>query len=393
MILPTGAPPQGRAPVTTRLNDRLRVSPLMPTPPALPSGDPKMRAFYSPEQAIHSPQQFMRYGRLADPTDLPARTEKLLEALARLGITPEVPADLGREPASTIHPAHYIDYLETAYARWLELPDHGPEVLPNTFPYWNGNPAQDARPPCPTDHLMAQTGYYLGDLAVPISAHTYRSVLRSTHSATAGADALLGGEQFAYALCRPSGHHCRADRATGFCYMNNSAIAAQRLRGRFGKVAVLDIDAHHGDGTQEIFYRRDDVLTVSVHVDPDHYNPFFTGRRHETGHGAGEGFNRNIPLPPHSGDAAFLAGVREGVEAVRDFGAEAVVIALGYDTHVEDPLSLVKVTTEAFAAAGASISTLEIPTLVVQEGGYQISVIGDCLEQFVLGLQSGATDK
>lgn len=344
-----------------------------------------MRAFYHPDQALHSPKQFMRYGRLADPTDIPERTEKLLDALARLGIEAETPSDYGRLPAAAIHPAHYLDYLETAYQRWLELPDHGPEVLPNTFPYWNGDPAKDVRPPCPTNQLLAQTGYYLGDLAVPISEFTYRSALRSTHTASAAADAIIEGERLAYALCRPSGHHCRADRATGFCYMNNAAIAAQRLRSKFDKVAVLDIDAHHGDGTQEIFYRRNDVMTVSVHVDTDHYNPFFTGRPHETGHGAGEGYNFNIPLPPHSGNEAFLAGTQRGADAIKTYGAEIVVLALGYDTHVEDPLSLVKVTTEAFRKAGEIVGSLDIPVLVVQEGGYQISVIGDCLEEFLRG--------
>jgi acetoin utilization deacetylase AcuC-like enzyme len=167
--------------------------------------------------------------------------------------------------------------------------------------------------------------------------------------------------------------------------MNNAAIAAQRLRTRFDKVAVLDIDAHHGDGTQEIFYRRNDVMTISVHVDTDYYNPFFTGRSHETGYGAGDGYNLNIALAPHSGDDAFLAGVARGVAAVGDYGAQIVVVALGYDTHVRDPLSLVKVTTDAFRHAGEKIGTLDVPILVVQEGGYEISVIGDCLEQFLLG--------
>lgn len=348
-----------------------------------------MRAFYHPDQALHSPQQFMRYGRLAEPTDLPVRTEQLLGTLQRLGIVTEVPADFGKEPALSIHPQYYLDYLETAYERWMELPNHGPEVLPNTFPYWNGDPSKDLRPPCPSNELMAQTGYYLGDLAVPISEYTFRSALRSTHTATAAADAVIEGEKYAYALCRPSGHHCRADRASGFCYMNNAAIAAQRLRKAFSKVAVLDIDAHHGDGTQEIFYRRSDVMTVSVHVDTDYYNPFFTGRVHETGYGEGEGYNLNIPLAPHTGDETFLAAVQQGVDAVVKYGAEVLVLALGYDTHKEDPLSLVNVSTEAFHVAGEIVKALGIPVVVVQEGGYQISVIGDCLEGFLRAL----TDK
>ncbi|MFC0342049.1 histone deacetylase family protein [Paracoccus niistensis] len=345
-----------------------------------------MRAFYSPDQALHSPKQFMRFGELAAPTDVPARTGALLGALARLGITPETPPDHGRAPAGKVHPAHYMEFLESAFRRWQELPVHGPEVLPNTFPDLS---AERVRPPCPTDHLIAQAGYYLGDLAVPLGEFTWISALRSTHSATAAADAVVAGERAAYALCRPSGHHCRADRASGFCYMNNSAIAAERLRSRFAKVAVLDIDAHHGDGTQSIFYDRADVMTVSVHVDPDAYYPFFTGRVHERGRGEGEGFNLNITLAPGSGDEAFLAAVRRGLDAVGGYGAEALVLALGYDTHAEDPLSLVRVTTEAFHEAGRAVASAGIPVVVVQEGGYQVSVIGDCLERFLQGLRSG----
>jgi acetoin utilization deacetylase AcuC-like enzyme len=346
-----------------------------------------MKAFYHPDQARHDPKQFMRYGRICEATDVPARTEELLKALARLGIQPALPKDYGRGAIEAVHTTSYLNYLETAYRRWVQLPGHGPEVLPNTFPYWNADPSQDSRPPCPTDQLLAQTGYYVGDLASPIGEQTWLSALRSSHTATAGADALLAGEGLAYSLCRPSGHHSRADRASGFCYINNAAVAAQRLRQGFGKVAILDIDAHHGDGTQQIFYRRNDVLTVSVHVDPDHYNPFFSGRTNERGFGAGEGFNLNLPLAPESGDAEYIAATQRGLEAVSNFGAKALVVALGFDTHVEDPLSLVRVSTAAFRRAGEEIGTANMPVLVIQEGGYQISVIGDCLQGFLSGLR------
>lgn len=344
-----------------------------------------MRVFYHPDQARHAPLQFMRYGELAAPTDVPARTDALLAALKGLDLALETPRDYGREAAGKVHPGHYMDYLESAYRRWQDLPVHGPEVLPNTFPdlWGSGGP----RPPCPTDHLIAQTGYYLGDLAVPVGEFTWLSVLRSSHSAAAAADALVAGDRAAYALCRPSGHHCRADRASGFCYMNNAAIAAERLRSRFARVAVLDIDAHHGDGTQTIFYDRPDVLTVSVHVDPDGYYPFFTGRADERGRGAGEGCNLNIVLPPGSGDAAFLAAVDQGLQAVAAYGAEALVLSLGFDTHVEDPLSLVKVTTPAFGTAGAAVAAAGLPVAVIQEGGYQVSVIGECLAQFLRAMR------
>jgi len=346
-----------------------------------------MRAFYHPDQAIHSPVQFMRTGRICKATDVPERTTRLLDALARSGVTVEVPPALGDDTLMRVHPAHYLDFLRSAYERWITLPDHGEEVLANASPYWNGDAGRDGRPPCPSPHVVAQTNYYLGDLSVPLGAKSWVSMRASAWTALAGARALCDGAERAYALCRPSGHHARADRASGFCYLNNAALAAETLRETFARVAVLDIDAHHGDGTQEIFYRRDDVLTVSTHVAPDMYYPYFTGYAHETGHGAGTGCNINIPFLTGSGDAEFLAAVARGVAHVHDFGAEALVLALGYDTHKDDPLSAVQVTTAAFAEAGRLVAGLGVPVLVVQEGGYQVSVIGDCLEQFLIGLQ------
>ena len=345
-----------------------------------------VRAFFHPDQSLHDPQQFMRVGRISDPKDLPSRTEALLGALAERGIAPERPANYGLEPALTIHAPDYLEFLESAYERWRAIPDAGPEVLPNVSPYWNGRPEWQHRPPCRSGSVVAQAGYYLGDLAVPLGPNSWRSILVSTHTATAAADAVLGGAGAAYALCRPSGHHARADRASGFCYLNNSAIAAQRLRSRHAKVAVLDVDAHHGDGTQEIFFRRSDVLTVSVHVDPDVYYPYYTGYADERGHGEGEGRNVNMPLAPGSDGAALHEAVERAAERVREFGADAWVVALGYDSHREDPIGLLDVSTEAFLGIGARIRAIGLPTVVVQEGGYQVSVIGDCLGRFLDGL-------
>ncbi len=344
-----------------------------------------MKAFYDADQSLHDPQQFMRYGRIADPKDLPSRTEALLAALDRCGITADRPQDYGLDPVLAIHTQPYLDFLSTAFARWMQLRDAGPEVLPNVSPYWNGSPERDGRPACRSDSVVAQAGYYLGDLAVPIGPNTWRSALRSAHSAVAGADALIAGERMAYALARPSGHHARSDRATGFCYLNNAAIAAERLRKHFGRVAILDVDAHHGDGTQEIFYRRDDVLTVSVHVDPEHYYPFFIGYEDETGHGKGQGYNLNIPIPPRAPDAAFHAAIDAGLERIAEFGADALIVSLGYDSHIEDPIGLLSVTTQGFRGVGSRVSAAGLPTLVVQEGGYQVSVIGDCLVEFLDG--------
>lgn len=347
-----------------------------------------MRAFYHPDQSLHDPQQYMRFGRVVAPKDLPERTQRLLAALARHGISPELPAAHGVDPILNVHDEGFVRFLETAWARWQELPpERGPEVWPSTFPYWSGRTDEDKRPPCRPTGYIGQLGWYLGDLSVPVGEHCWHSTMRSAETAVSGADAILAGERAVYALCRPSGHHARADRASGFCYVNNTAIAAQRLRSRYGKVAILDVDAHHGDGTQQIFYRRADVLTISVHADPLNYYPFFTGYADERGNGPGEGFNLNLPLAHGGTGAAMEKAVEEAGRAIRDFGAEALVLALGYDAHKDDPIGVLKLEASDFGTVGRQVKAFGLPTLVVQEGGYAIDAIGDCLDAFLGGFK------
>jgi acetoin utilization deacetylase AcuC-like enzyme len=345
-----------------------------------------MRAFYDPIQAAHDPSQMMRHGRIITPKDLPERTSRLRQALATLGIHTTVPERDDEAARLAVHTEGFVRYLSSAWERWQALADHGPEVLPNTFPYWSGRPEDRARPDCPAAHIIAQTGWYLGDLSVSMGPETWRSIRASANTAVAAADAVATDRGLAYALCRPSGHHARADRASGFCFLNNTAIAAERLRSTFDRVAILDVDAHHGDGTQQIFYSRSDVLTISVHADPVNYYPFFTGYGREQGMGAGAGFNLNLPLAHGSaGDAMFAAVDRAGV-AIREFKADVVVVALGFDAHADDPIGVLKLASEDFAGVGTRVRALGLPTLVVQEGGYAIDAIGDCLTAFLRAL-------
>ena len=327
-----------------------------------------MKAFFSEEQLLHTPQQFMRLGRISAPTDLPSRAHSLQGALAARGIAVETPPDYGRQPLEAIHSADYLDYLETAFARWqaLKAPgvDPGPEVL----------------------SIVAQTGYYLSDLSCPIGPHTWRSALRSTHSAVAAAEHVAANGGAAYALCRPSGHHAHRDRAGGFCYLNSSAAAAARLLQSWSKVAVLDVDAHHGDGTQNIFYQRADVMTVSLHADPAGYYPFYTGYAHERGHGAGEGCNLNLPLPHGAGNDPFLRALDTALAALAGYGPQALVLALGFDTYKDDPISVLKLDIDAYRGIGARVASLGVPTVVVQEGGYMVQAIGPALDAFLQGL-------
>ena len=346
-----------------------------------------MRAFYHPAQAAHDPRQFMRHGRIVQPKDVPARTATLMQALHGLGIPVTVPEGDHDDARLAVHTKGFVEYLATAWDRWQQLPDHGPEVWPNTFPYWSGRPEDPARPECPAEHLIAQTGWYLGDLSVSMGPETWDSIRASSNSVVAAADAVAAGREPVYALCRPSGHHARSDRASGFCFLNNTAIAAERLRATFASVAILDVDAHHGDGTQQIFYSREDVLTVSIHADPANYYPFFTGYPEERGHAHGEGFNLNLPLAHGAAADAVFAAVDRAVDVIDAFHADALVVALGFDAHARDPIGVLKLTADDFAGIALRIRSLGLPTLVVQEGGYAIDDIGDCLSAFLGALQ------
>lgn len=347
-----------------------------------------MRAFYHPDQANHAPLQYMRFGRVVPPKDLPARTEALLGALRRHGLTPERPPEAGMDPVLAVHSAGFADFLRDAWDQWQALPDErGPEVWPATFPYWSGRPDEDSRPAPRPQGFLGQLGWYLGDMSVPLGRDSWTSILRSADTAVAGAEALIGGGRLAYALCRPSGHHARTDRASGFCYLNNAAIAAQHLRGQFDRVAILDLDTHHGDGTQQIFYRRPDVLTVSVHADPANFYPWYTGYADERGDGPGEGFNLNLPVPHGTGLPETLAAAHAGLAAIGDFGAQALVVALGFDSHRDDPIGVLDLGAGDFGALGEAVASAGLPVLIVQEGGYAIDAIGDCLDAFLTGVR------
>ncbi len=342
-----------------------------------------MRAFYHPQQAVHDPQQFMRYGRVVAAKDLPARVDALHGALRNLGVEPEAPTGDYGDARLAVHTAGFLTFLETAWKQWRMLPDHGPEVWPNTFPYWSGRPEDRARADCPAESIVARTGWYLGDLSVALGPNSWESIRESCNTVVAAADALVASQGLVYSLCRPSGHHARADRASGFCFVNNTAVAAQRLRSAFNRVAILDVEAHHGDGTQQIFYSRADVLTVSIHADPKNYYPFFTGYPGETGIGEGDGFNLNLPLVHGSTGGAMMAAVDSACDRIQQFGADALVVALGFDAHARDPIGVLQLEAEDFGAIGHRVRELRLPTLVVQEGGYAIEVLGDCLGAFL----------
>jgi acetoin utilization deacetylase AcuC-like enzyme len=338
-----------------------------------------MRAFAHPAEAGHDPRFFLMRGRVRPHFEIPARAAALAEGLRQLGIAPDQPPPAPRAALEAVHDGAYLDFLRDAPAAWAALPEPGPEVVGNMHP----TPEmleQGGRLP---EGLVGQVGWYTADTACPIGPGTWAAAEGAAACALAAAAEAAAGRT-AYALCRPPGHHAYAARAGGHCYVNNAAIAAQALRDAGAtRVAVLDIDSHHGNGTQGIFWKRGDVLTVSVHGDPHRYYPWFVGHAGERGAGPGEGCNLNLPLAQGSDDAAWLAAIATGLDAIRVFGAEALVISLGFDASEHEPLGFLRVTEDGFARAGAAISGAGLPAAIIQEGGYNTDLIGTLLARFL----------
>ncbi len=338
-----------------------------------------MKAFYADEQKRHNPKGFLSSGAPQPNPEQPERVERLLRGARAAGCGIVRPRDHGLGPIAAIHTPEYLDFLEHIFARWQRIAGASAEVVPNIHPL-----TRTASYPA---SAVGQAGYHMADTACPISAQTWESACWSAWSAVEAAEAVLAGEPAAYALCRPPGHHAFADVAGGFCFINNSAVAAQRLLTQARRVAILDVDLHHGNGTQGIFYARPDVLTVSIHADPERFYPFFWGHAGERGEGPGLGCNLNLPLARKSGDAEFLAALQTALRRIRAFAPEKLVVALGLDAFEGDPFGGLSVTTEGFARIARSIATLELPTVVVQEGGYLCDALADNLTAFLTGLE------
>lgn len=340
-----------------------------------------MRVFWDPVQLGHAPRFFLIRGQVRPHFEVPARAEALLAACRAMRLEVAAPPPADPSAVLGVHTREYVEFLRSAASAWSALPDAGSEVLPNTHPA----PEMLATGGRLPEGMAGRVGWYTTDLACPIGAGTWEAAEAAAACAIAAADHAADGAS-AYALARPPGHHAYPARAGGHCYLNNAAIAAQRLRDRgVARVAVLDIDSHHGNGTQGIFWQRADVLFVSVHGDPNRYYPWYTGHADERGAGAGEGFNLNLPLPFGTADDGWLAAIDSGIDAIRRFGAEALVVSLGFDASRDEPLNALMVTEDGFARAGAAIGALRLPTAVMQEGGYNVSVIGTLLQRFIGG--------
>ncbi|NIA69907.1 histone deacetylase family protein [Pelagibius litoralis] len=335
-----------------------------------------MKVFCAAErQKIHYPRSFLVNGAPQPNPEVPERLDRLLQTAAPAGHDIAEPSDHGLGPIAAVHTPDYVRFLANIYERWARIPDASAEVIPNIHP-----DRRDASYPL---SAVGQAGYHMADTACPIGPGSWESIRWSANTAAAGAHHVLDGAPVAYALCRPPGHHAFTDLAGGFCFVNNAAVAAMVLRGDHERVAIVDVDLHHGNGTQGIFYRRADVLTISVHADPVRFYPFFWGHAHERGEGPGLGYNLNLPLPRGAQDDAFLGALDCGLESVEAFAPGALVVALGLDAFEGDPFGGLSVTTGGFGQIGQRLADLGLPTVIVQEGGYLCDAFGDNLTAFL----------
>jgi acetoin utilization deacetylase AcuC-like enzyme len=331
-----------------------------------------MQIFSAGSQATYAPSFEVFNGDHTPHAEVSSRVDRIEEALRKtkhtsVGITTAATSD----ELASVHDPAYIEYLSLMCSR-LDASDYR---YPSVFPHGIArHGASD----------VAKIGRYAFDTFSPLIAETFHAASLSASVALAAAHDLHDTGNPAYALCRPPGHHAESARFGGYCYFNNSALAAAYLSG-FGRVAILDVDFHHGNGTQQIFWERSDVFTVSLHADPDWKFPYFTGFADEIGHGAGEGYNLNIPLPKNTGNDSYHQALEIACERIASFHPAAIVVAYGADTHRDDPIGGFTLTTDYYAKMARTIASLRIPTMIVQEGGYNTSLLGDNAVSFLSG--------
>jgi acetoin utilization deacetylase AcuC-like enzyme len=340
-----------------------------------------MLVVHHPDQALHDPPSVFRTGKFIEQPDRAERYRIFLE-VARQQRHEVVEAPLGGlEPITEVHDEDYVGFLSSVHRRWSMNPGFGPEAIPNVHPTHRMQRK-------PTE-LLGELGWYSNSTSCPIAQGTWPAVLASAQAVIHAADRLAAPDRVVYALCRPPGHHAFPDMMSGACFLNNAAIAAHRLAKRFAKVAILDIDVHHGNGTQFIFWRRADVLFASVHVDPRLSAPYYAGHADEIGEGPGKGLNFNFPLPWGAADPAWLDAIGSALARIGSFQPGALVVSLGFDAGEHDPVATFKITNGGFEAAAHKIAALGLPTLLVQEGGYLGSHLSSYLGGFLRGLEPG----
>jgi acetoin utilization deacetylase AcuC-like enzyme len=342
-----------------------------------------MLTVFSEQHRLRNARTELHGGELVPPHDCPQRAQMVIERVREVGLGAVVaPTSFGLEPALAVHDRAFVEFLRDAWSEWVAAGFHG-EAIPDCWP------ARRMAQHLPAG-IVGKLGYYALSAETSISSGTWEAACAAADVALTGAVQLQQGTRAAFALCRPPGHHAARDLYGGYCFLNNAAIAAQYLREHgAGRVVILDVDFHHGNGTQDIFYQRSDVLYLSLHGDPSEAFPFFSGFADEIGAGAGEGYTRNFPLPRATGFALWREALQAALRAARAFAPDALVVSLGVDTYAGDPISFFRLESDDFSSYGRMLGACGWPTLFVFEGGYAVAEVGINAVNVLTGFEDG----
>lgn len=345
-----------------------------------------MRWFYSPKHELHDPDREIRAGSPTPGFEV-ARRAQIIAARLSLddNFASGAVSDHGRDAIDRVHSPSMVDWLEAAWRECRPFSEHR-EVIPDVFRH-AGLSAPGSAPREPDQRPMARLGYYSFDSMTPIVEGTYEASRSAVDVALSALDDVMGGAPVAYGLCRPPGHHASTSMIGGYCFFNNAAIVASEMARRLnGPVAIVDVDYHHGNGTQSIFYDRGDVFYLSLHGAPARAFPYYLGYADERGHGGGTGWNQNVELARGCADREYLEILTRSLESVEARNVAGLVISLGVDTYEHDPISDLALTKDAYFPMGRALATLGLPTVVVQEGGYDQVDLGVNVRSFLRGL-------
>ncbi len=344
-----------------------------------------MQVVYTPAHLRHDPHVEIEGSRVQSPFEHIGRAENIREVLAAdPSFSFLAPTEWGTAPIEAIHDPGLLRFLTSAWAEYQQVRPDTHEVVPEVF--FRAGLRNKMSAGAEPQSIYGRLGWWCFETTTPITEGTYEAARGAVDTALTTTKLVLDGARGAYGLCRPPGHHATSSLYGGYCFFNNAAIAAHHIASTTGtKVTILDVDYHHGNGTQEIFYDRDDVQFVSLHGDPSRAYPYSIGYADETGTGRGLGSTINVPLAARTDDDRYIAALSSTLEQIRAFGPSTLVVSLGLDTFINDPIADLAVTTDGFERCGAMVAELGLPTVVLQEGGYDVSALGENVRRWLVG--------
>ena len=345
-----------------------------------------MITVYSEDHKLQHGRVELIDGELRPCVEKPERAEMILRRVREVSLGEVIaPEDFGLEPILRVHDSEFVTFLQTAYDEWSR--DFGErDALPLNWAVRGFSPqVSETRIP---QTVEGKLSYYSFDAATPLTAGTWQAATSSVNVALTAQKLVSSGEHTAFALCRPPGHHAAYDLYGGYCFLNNAAIAAQVFADEGKRVALLDVDYHHGNGTQSIFYARSEVFYISLHADPAYDYPYFSGYEGERGVGEGEGFNLNLPLPLGTNWQSYEKALQTSLTRIQGFAPDVLLVSLGVDTFVDDPISSFTLRSQDFVNLGERLASLQLPTLFVMEGGYAVERLGANVTNVLLGFKN-----